>query len=125
MLVANQAMEFLLNLKDPCTCFLLFLVLVISWNFRKYWFSIWGTHQKEPETELEPEPELRKPKLRLLRLPLVAFKECMLSMDLNEIINLSLCSKYTKNTIKLFKGSYFKGITNCEIEFMEECVTEK
>ncbi|EGT38473.1 hypothetical protein CAEBREN_19240 [Caenorhabditis brenneri] len=70
-MVANQAMEFFLNLKDACAYFLLFVVLVISWNFRKYWFSIWGTPVKT--------------KLRLLRLPSLAFKECMLSMDLNEM----------------------------------------
>ncbi|EGT38468.1 hypothetical protein CAEBREN_07438 [Caenorhabditis brenneri] len=62
---------------------------------------------------------LPKRKLRLLRLPLVAFRECMLSMDLNDILNLSLCSKYTTNTIKLYGRSYFKEITNFKIQFIE------
>ncbi|EGT38456.1 hypothetical protein CAEBREN_13838 [Caenorhabditis brenneri] len=61
----------------------------------------------------------QKPKLRLLRLPLLAFRECILFMDINDILNLSLCSKYTTNTIKLFKRSYFKEATNCKVQFIE------
>ncbi|CAL2027743.1 unnamed protein product [Caenorhabditis brenneri] len=125
-------MDFFLDLKDPCTYFLIFLLFLISFIIYKYRFSKQETYQKERTPEPVPEHEesklqpittnilcLPKRKLRLLRLPLVAFKEFMLSMDLNDIINLSSCSKYTTNTIKLFQRSYFKEITNCKMEFLE------
>ncbi|EGT38465.1 hypothetical protein CAEBREN_04981 [Caenorhabditis brenneri] len=97
--------------------------LGVSWIISKYGSPKQETCQKEQKLEPEPEkPKLRflpKRKLRLLRLPLVAFKECMLSMDLNDVLNLSLCSKHTANTIKLFNRTYFKEITNCRVRFIK------
>ncbi|EGT38446.1 hypothetical protein CAEBREN_22503 [Caenorhabditis brenneri] len=118
--------------------------LGVSWIVCKYGLPKLKTYRKKQKTE----PKLQllpNQKLPLLRLPLLAFKECMLSMDLNDVVivfvqpelwlaqyaykqahrpagsalNLSLCSKYTANTIKLFKRSYFQEITNFNIQFIE------
>ncbi|CAL2027747.1 unnamed protein product [Caenorhabditis brenneri] len=106
MQTADLKLSFLLNAA----------FLAVSWIVCKYGLPKLESYRKELEPKLQLLP---KKKLPLLRLPLLAFRECMLSMDLNDVLNLSLCSKYTANTITLFKRSYFEEITNFNIQFIE------
>ncbi|CAL2027742.1 unnamed protein product [Caenorhabditis brenneri] len=103
-------MEFLLNLKDPRTYFLFFVFLVISW-------IIFVETRGIEQTELEPEEPDSEPELE--QETEIATSPTSIS-GIQGVIKLSLCSKHTANCIKLFKRSYFKGITNCKIEFMED-----